>query len=65
MENCNGSEIYQWLRKDDSHPTDLMNATLANVLLDYIPCLSSQNSNIKKDPVPIIKVSDWEEEVSR
>lgn len=60
IDSATGEDIYKWLRKEDNHPSDVMNAAIARDILEYIPDCQAEDSADWKAPVPVAKVlENW------
>lgn len=57
-------DMNHWYRHDDGHPTDSMNAHIANTILDNITISPFTGHSSREYPVPTINVSDWTQEAA-
>ncbi|WP_319581970.1 hypothetical protein [uncultured Pseudodesulfovibrio sp.] len=62
LEKSAGDALYHWLRRDDNHPTDAMNAELAKNILRHVPLGRPARFASRETPVPVLRVSDWTKE---
>jgi lysophospholipase L1-like esterase len=62
LEGLKKGEASKWFRADDLHPTDEMNAKLAELVLEQLPVNRVHESDGDAFPVAVVDVTQWNEE---